>query len=90
MHHTAKLRIILRERKTLISFVDIFLCIGSFKFFSVAKATLQSQMSVRPFVRLSVSPKAKPFSSLKSSAFNIHKYCDPQLGGLCIILTRAF
>ena len=39
--------------------------------FSVTKATLQSQMSVRPFVRQS----AKPLNSLKSSSFifNFHR-----------------
>ena len=42
------------------------------KVFSVAKATPQSQMSVRPSVRLSVSHKAKPPNSLKSSSFILH------------------
>ena len=40
--------------------------------FSVAKATLHSQMSVRPFIRLSVCLSSKPLNSLKSSFFIIH------------------
>ena len=48
------------------------LVISRQKHFSVAKATLQSQISVRLSVCPSVRHKAKPFNSLKSSSFIIH------------------
>ena len=54
--------------------------------FSVKKATLQSQMSVRPCV----CPKAKPFISLKSSSFIIHLSSFIILHSCFIILHSSF
>ena len=51
---------------------SLYLAIVSHNQFSVVKATLQSQMSVRSFVRPYVCPSAKPLNSFKSSSSIIH------------------